>query len=630
MANKKINELTRVLPADLDIDNAYMLISGTGENASLTNRMSFADMKADILADVDLGTTPPYSATKTINQKLNESIALDDGRLPSDVTDDAALQRLIDQGYRSIHLRGGKGLGPGGMYLIGCGPWTGVIPGRPANSTSALDYIENRGNLSTTAGVPAHGLHLFGDGPELTVIFQGRNNYLFMHNSLSENPVDNLKGFYLSDLTLKGDNSGAANGQHLVALAGVTGFSSHRVHYIAFNSDAVIAWMGSRPDTVRHNYNFHFVEDVYDGIDGRNRNAISIEDCLNWTIHRCLFRNITAPDDNVGVAAIDIEPRDRVTYQNGGGTVSDCTFEDCGRSAVSLYINSPDYYNLKTRSFRIIGNNMTRCFRGIEISGSAPVSETVGVRQQIIIAFNQMRDVEAPARLRGAFGVDYIYNQHDNVGTIYLGLDNTGITANETRIDHNYFSYSGRTLGAVLLVDDSCRDCSFSWNRIYECGRTDNLGGWVMLARYGSVGLRLNYNLMRNRLGRIKAFAQTGDGVTTGPSSQKIGNELFDTPMNVADNFNPPAPKLGISYDYVLTGGATFGANTTTIFDLTIPGAVTVRYWKANFTSYVSQTSVITITAIPQQYNVVRVIVRNTGQQWNAPAGTTINVLEDI
>lgn len=566
---------------------------------------------------------PPYSGTKSVNQKLDEIIALDDARQTGDTTDDAALQRLIDAGHRRIRLRGGKGLGANGMYLIGTKPWIGVIPGRPENSADALDYIEFRGNLSTSAGAPANGLWLYGDGPSRTVIYQGDNNYCFMHNSLSENTANNLVGLRFSDLTLKGTNTGASGAQHTIALAGVTNALFERCHWVGFNSDGFIAWMGQRPDTVRHNFNHRFVECVFDGVNNQNRNAISIEDCVGWSVTRCTF------DDNVSVACIDVEPRDRPSYQNGDGLVEGCTFIDSGRAAVSLYINAADYYAFKTRSFRLVHNNIRSCYRGFDISGGLPdPSTTAGTRQQILIAHNNLKNTEVPIRGRGMLGVDYLHNQHDDCGSVYMGLDNTGLASAEVRIDHNYFFKTGRTLGAVLLIDDPCRDCSFSWNRVNECGRIDNLGGWVMLGRYGSAGIRVNYNVVQNRSGKIKAFAQIGDSATVGTGAQKIGNEFYGVQPIASDNFNPPPPPIGVYQELEFGSTANFGTNSITPFDITVPGATTNRFWKARFKDYVPTNTQISVTAIGQQFGVVRVLVRNTGAAWTAPAGTTLIISE--
>jgi hypothetical protein len=566
-----------------------------------------------------------YRNGKSVAAKLDEFVALDDFHVAGDNSDDAALQRAIDAGHRNIRLRGGKGLGTGGIYRIGSRPFTGTIEGAPSNSSNVLDYIEGRGNLSTTAGAPAHGLRLIGDGRSLTRV-QQTDNFLFSHNSLSEDVADNLLGFTIEIMTLVGLGGPAVQTGHICAFSGVTRFVARDVAFLAFQGDGICDWMGPRPDTVRHNVD-HLVQDcLFDGIDQGNRNAISIEDCVGVRILDSDFRNCSTPTDAVSVAAIDIEPRDRASYAIDDILIQGNSFYNLGRAAVAFYLNDPESYTSKPSGFRMLDNNIEKAFRGVDMSGGFLQNLTIQSRHQVIVSRNTMKNVEEPLRCRGILGLDFTHNHIDDAGSLKLGIDGTGLENREVRIEHNMIARAGRTLGAILLVDDGCQDCSFSFNEIYDGGRTDNLGGWVMLGRYGACGLRLNHNRLRNRAGRIKAFAQIGDSVTVRAGAQKIGNELYDTAMIAADNFNPPPPQIGLRYTQTLTG--TVAANSTTYYDVGISGVTADKAFAVKFDQYNDVNAVLDLSVAALRYNVVRVILRNTGAAWTIPNGASFTITE--
>lgn len=586
----------------------------------------------------DIGTAlkrMPFGIGKSAYDKIAEAIAIDDVRTSQASDQDRlALAELIDGGYRTIYARGGQGVGTEkGEYPIGAYPWAGVMPGRPSNSTDPLDMIEHRGNLSCADGTPAHGLHIRGDGPGLTEFDIGDRNYLFAHNSMSEDTADNLKGFLLSDLALRGKSveNGFGEPLHLIALAGVTGFRARNVHWLAPQGDGTIAWMGPRPDTVRHNEDWAFLDCLFDGINKQNRNGLTVEDLVGLRVLASTFRRLSLPDMP---AAIDVEPRNRTSYRVGNIFIGAGTrFEDLGSAALAIYAH-PDYYTRKATNFTLADAIITDAPRGVDVVGVGPDEMASSVnRQNITIAGNQMTRVTTPLRSQGGFGVSFRRNALSDFDSIQLGVIGGGFGNREVRIQDNPMVRGGKDNGPVILHDGTTIACRVERNPMTQCGRTDGVAGWAFLARLGNIDCVVSDNPVDNSSGRLKAFAQMSDGVTVSATSEKVGNTWRGVAADAADNFNPPKPVTGVVATYTITGAAAVIApGGRFAFDTPVSGATNAKFFRAKLNLNLNDLSPggrPIIGCAVTQVNVVDVAVFNAGTgNLTIPIGAVIQIEE--
>ena len=600
-------------------------IGGTempGETVEFHSFLAVAGNPGDYLS------TLRFSIHKSAQDKLNEVRSLDDARTSwASDQDGLALADLIDSGYRRIRAIGGRGVGTEkGEYLCGAEPFTGLEPGAPEGSDDPNDYIEAPGNLCTGAGAPAHGIHIFGDGPALTEFYQGARNYLFAHNSLSDDAEDNLKGLRLSDLTLRGgyEAFGAAEPVHILMLSGVDGFRAQNVHFKDARGDAVDFLMGPRTDTVRYNSDALFFDCLF---DRAGRNAISFEAMHRAKVIASQFTRI----QSTVTGAVQIEPRGNVAYQASDIHVRDSLFWDCLGGAVGIFANNPEYYELATTMFSVTGCDARNMLRFVDIQGGFEFEIMVGlIRHQIEVALNRLNDVETPLRCDGGFGVKFRLNSVIDADAIKLGANQTKGNR-EVSITDNEFVRAGRTTGPVIVADDQTKLLEVARNKAIDCGRPDNLGGWFFLQRYGDVDASVHDNEVQNPNGYLKAFAQVGGSAGTQlPTSEKYGNKWNGVAATSPDNFNPPPPPTGVRKVYTFTSTATITAGNYQHFDVTVPGAYIGQRFTATLNFTFSTDAMPQIDCVVFAANVVRVIIDNDNgiASLVCPTGQTMTVQE--
>lgn len=563
-----------------------------------------------------------FSIGKSAYQKLTEIITLDDAREANADDEIDALATLLNDGYRKIRLVAGKG-SQEGAYHLGAEPWTNPEAGPDFDLLN-----ESPGNIAV------HNLHLFGDGMHATVVKQNAANYCLMGNSLSPDPADSFRGLHISDMTLLGDfEAGFDNNIHLIALHGFIDPLIERVFFKGPRSDAGWFAHGPKPTTTRYNEGVVVRYCRFDGITKDNRNALSFENANGFLVEACLFERFSRFDQP---GCIDIEPFQSAypDWVVRDGIIRGNKFRDFNGGALCVFAR-PSFYTNPAQCYQFINNFIQDGIIGLDnvAYGATDLPEAT-IRQHVIAAGNIMHRVTHPMRTAGGFGIDYKRNRMADCDGILLGISgDPGSRPNrEVSIEDNDFIRCGSTNGAVLLQDQDSYDCSFSRNRLIDCGAASGSQGWAFLAREGEIGVRVNDNRVRNINGRMKAFAQRNLGPTSiGVTAQKLRNELLDAPMISEDNFNPPAPALGRSGTGTTTGVNTIAAGASAFFDITVPGASSDSFWKARLSAVPGPSDAISTSAAYRAPQVVRVIVSNRGgASYDLPDGTVISVQEDF
>ncbi|MBB4152895.1 hypothetical protein GGQ80_000783 [Sphingomonas jinjuensis] len=564
-----------------------------------------------------------FSIGKSARQKLREGIALDDARQSNDDDHNNALASLMDDGYRRIRLPGTRlgGLDKSGDYLLACNAWTN--PEAAAGGFDAL--ISSRGNVRSDT-------FLEGDGPRVSRIYNRGLGYALMANSLSGDPKDNLTnigarrvGFYGAVEAL-----GFAENNHLVAFAGVTGLTFDHCGFYGWQGDAIYDAHGFKPTDTAQNFDLRVVGCLFDGILKQNRNAISAESIAGMWVAFCTFLRMTLP----GMPGpIDVEPL-RTTGSDQAAAIKLLfnRFRDFTGSAMTMNLGPPDHYSAGL-DVLMQGNTIEDGVLGFDVNGGVTPA-TIGAEKSdhnILVRDNHLRRVSKPMRLRGACGLDYRGNQHQDVDAILLG-NLEGYANRRVTIDENRWLRGGLETGAVLLHDDTTIDCSFSRNELVDCGLRQTRASVLVIGRKGDVELRLNDNRVSDPDQRVAAFAAMGNQIgTISPRSEKSGNRFPDGQPPSAGNFNPPAPVRGVVATYVSDQQEVIQPGQAVPHDVPCPGATVGMTFRTYFPArQPSATDLYITSGICRVTNVVRFAIENVGTvAMTIAAGTTLLGVEE-
>lgn len=549
--------------------------------------------------------------------------SLADFRSTDDTDDLQAIYRAYRLGHRRIRAVAGTGLGArlgaahAGKFIATGLPFTTLKPG--GDPTDPRDYNTSRGNLCLPmdgmpgAGEPMHGLELYGDGMGRTV-WKQVDNFAFNVNVQSANAADNIRSVLFRDFSIEGlgDETATQTG-HIFAIAGASNMTWERVEFLGFNADAICLWPSPNPDEVTHNYSITVRDCRFDGVNSQNRQPISIEDGVFVLIENSYFYRCCTDSDSVSVAAIDVEPRDKPTYQVGFLTVQNNLFEDVNRGGVALYLNGPDIYTFKPRGFTIRGNRFIRCKRLFDFAGGFTSELASAVSRHAVEVTGNYAEDCGDIRISGMYGVQIHHNQFLRIGLTKFGEPTIDKANRNVLIDDNIFTRSKNV--SVAIHDATSIDCSFSRNRMYDCGIQDTTtgAGYVFIARDGQVGVAVEGNRVANPNGRLKAGYLITDTATYGTSSIKRDNLLTGTAFTIDDTFDPQLPFQGVIQNVT---GVTVQPLTVYTFDVAFPNAVVGRPYEAWFVGFtgVSTEAIrhnFCLFAYCRETNVVRVTIYN-------------------
>jgi hypothetical protein len=343
-----------------------------------------------------------------------------DFRLPGDRDDSGAFTRAI-AAARHIHAPAGRGLGPGGAYLIG-------------------DVA------------PAAGTEISGDGIGRTTIRPAADHgaAIFCDSGGAQARV---RGIVIRDLTFEGwcRERGFSEHRHLVNLAGVEEARIERVGFTAFQGDGLILSSGRIPGSERHNRNVGVVDCVFDGVNHQNRNGISVIDGDGVRIERCAFRNCTRPNMP---GAIDFEPDASAFAIIANVAVRGCRFDNIGG-------------NLAVISFHI-PPAVARVPRGIAIIDNV-IGTYVGTGASIYVNVNRALPADAPG-----MDIDIEGNRGANGAWVYDFYSAKGIRARGNVFqDYGYGTKIGYAEPRHLVRDAVIGD------RFVRCGTQNKVALYV-------------------------------------------------------------------------------------------------------------------------------------------------------
>jgi parallel beta-helix repeat protein len=217
-------------------------------------------------------------------------------------------------------------------------------------STNDTAAIQSAINANTNVYIPTgnylvdkltlkENTNIVGDGTSKTILTKSstitndRDCLIYVDSNSSTSQINNIT---ISNICLDGkvDTNGFREQTHLLWLAGVNNVNLYDIKFRGYRGDGLyFGGVGlSSNFTPRRNTNIDVVGCVFDGVNNKNRNGISVIDGTNINIDSCAFVNSTTGSMP---GAIDFEP-DHYYNVIENNSVRNCTFDNINSAIFAI------------------------------------------------------------------------------------------------------------------------------------------------------------------------------------------------------------------------------------------------------------------------------------------------------
>lgn len=383
-------------------------------------------------------------------------------------------------------------------------------------------------------------------------------------------PADNLKNITVRGITFKRETRNAYTSAvdveqfiYLVSISAVTDVLFDGCQFIGYQGDGLYIGSSNVAATERHNVNVTVKNCVFDGVDYRNRNGISVIDCDGLLIESCYFRNSSDPTYMPG--AIDIEPNSDTFAIIKNIKIVNSTLEDCGGSNGGIGVLLPDVaYTQQPTDFLIQGNTITggNGERGILFKHFGDATTARDHDAKIIgnTVNNTLRGIDIEGTRNVLVQSNTFTDAQESPLIGFSGSNKCiGVTLDDNRfIRASVGSASGSGV-AIFTVDY----LDLIDNEFIDCGKSDGSAGNALSFQSGSTTSYVS--MIGNRIispNSKTTFAIAGGGHTFTPDT----NKFFQNASLVAGNDfqSPDSDTLLQSYTPIVAGVSSAGAGTYT------------------------------------------------------------------
>jgi len=240
----------------------------------------------------------------------------------------------------------------------------------------------------------------------------------------SADPSQNQHDIEIAHIAFEGPVAamGFAEHQHLLNFNGVTRLQVHDCAIRGFRGDGIFLGSGNVAETERHNVEIRIARNEFDGVNGDNRNAISVIDGEGVEISdnrfvRCSRATMPGP--------IDVEPDGYAFQRIRDIAIVDNRFDDCGGNIAKISIHVP------------VPEGLIRPPGGLRIARNI-----VGPSQRSGNAlYVRVLDASGKSQRATVSGIEVLDNVLSNGKATLQGIENFLIRGNE---------FKGRDCGLVV------------------------------------------------------------------------------------------------------------------------------------------------------------------------------------
>lgn len=374
------------------------------------------------------------------------------------------------------------------------------------------------------------GTHLAGSGHDAILVHSSDAHLLTAESPTADSFVDDIT---LRQLQLLGDvaGSGFREHTHLVAAMGVRRLKIKSCVLRGFRGDGLyLGGVDSRGDSERHNVDVVVQGCKFDGLNGDNRNAISIIDGDGVVVRGNHFHDCTRADMP---GAVDVEPNAQPFHVVRNITVVDNVFKRIGGNVGAVAVVLAGHmYTRHPSGFEVANNHIDGC----SAAGIAFVNQPIGgvdgntPSHGLVVRDNTVVNVARGFGLTGAVGArlegnDFSDTRGSNIG--YLSAD---MRCRDVRVLSNRFLRCG-SVGGVGLVAFTVDELLLEGNRFEDCG-FGGPGSYALDFNTGtSTGVAIVGNTFVAPTGRTLVAIQKEAGHSFTPATNSFsGNELNGLP----------------------------------------------------------------------------------------------------
>ena len=388
--------------------------------------------------------------------------------------DSRAIQRALDQAAKS-----------GGVVRI------------PAGTFDA-NMLEV-GSNTTIEGVGESSILKRPDGE------RGRMIQINLVSGPNARKAEVVRNVTIRNLTLK-DNiatDGPDTAADIMGLNGTENVLIEGVRFIGFRRDGIYVGGGDGKGILRRNKGFTVRNSIFDGVNKKNRNAISIIDGTDVRIERNRFVRCTSTS-NPG--QVDFEPNKNAEYRVQNAFVLDNTFDDNNGNAIVIDIPKDQ-------------NDLAVPIRNIQIKRNKISNQTM--RGILVYSVSQMGS-NTPA-----FGLSIQDNTIENakVGIAVEGIKGAVISGNSIR---------NASEGMIIGWGPAGRgvaDVTIEGNTLTKVGHSVEKNGGAAFVVFNAKGISILNNTVTDSVGAngqagalVKFRASKGGGFVTNAKIE--GNKM--------------------------------------------------------------------------------------------------------
>lgn len=430
-----------------------------------------------------------------------------------------------------------------------------------AENVALLSNVTIEGNETILLQDPATGL-LNSDYP-----------YIFAANigtGGTTDPADNIKNIKVCGITFKRESRNAYTSAtdpeqfaYLVSVSAVTDVLFEQCQFIGYQGDGLYVGSSNVAATERHNVNVTVRNCLFDGVDYRNRNGISVIDCDGFLAEGNTFRK--SSDKTYMPGAIDIEPNSDTFAIIRNIKIINNTFDDCGGSNGSIGVLLPDVaYTQQPTDFLISGNTIVggNGERGISFVhfGDATTTRDHDLKVIANTVSNTLRGIA----LQGVRNANVCKNSvTDAQESPLVGFSGSSKCIGITLEGNRFIRASAGSAGGSGLAVFDVDYLDINQNEFIDCGKSDGTLGNAISFQSGATTSYVS--IIGNRIASPNAkttFAISGSGHTFSPAT----NKFFENSVLISGNDfqSHDSDTLLQSYTPIVAGATTAGAGTYT------------------------------------------------------------------